>query len=69
MTLALARDGRRRRPCSIGVARWASGSTPWGAVAVVLATLAWAAENVVSRPLAERNPFVVVFAKSRLVAP
>jgi drug/metabolite transporter (DMT)-like permease len=48
----------------IGGARWASGSTPWGAFAVVVATLAWAAENVISRPLAERNPFVIVFAKS-----
>ncbi|HSS40604.1 MAG TPA: EamA family transporter [Polyangia bacterium] len=45
---------------------WTSGSTPWGGVAIVLATLAWAAENVVSRPLAERDPFVVVFAKSAL---
>jgi drug/metabolite transporter (DMT)-like permease len=44
--------------------RWAPGSTPWGAVAVVLATLAWAAENVVSRPLSERDPFAVVFVKS-----
>jgi drug/metabolite transporter (DMT)-like permease len=33
-------------------------------VAVVLATLAWAAENVVSRPLSERDPFAVVFVKS-----
>ncbi|MES1210186.1 MAG: DMT family transporter [Pseudomonadota bacterium] len=48
----------------IGGARWASGSTPWGAVAVMLATLAWAAENVLSRPLAQRNPLIVVFVKS-----
>lgn len=44
---------------------WTSGWT-WGGIAVVLATLAWAAENVVSRPLAERDPFAVVFAKSAL---
>ncbi|HVT10072.1 MAG TPA: DMT family transporter [Polyangia bacterium] len=48
----------------IGGARWASGSTPWGALAVVLATLAWAAENVVSRPLSQRNPLIIVFVKS-----
>jgi drug/metabolite transporter (DMT)-like permease len=48
----------------IGGARGAPGSTPWGAAAVVLAMLAWAAENVVSRPLAERNPLVIVFVKS-----
>lgn len=48
----------------IGGARWTSGSTPWGAIAVILATLAWAAENVVSRPLSERNPLIVVFVKS-----
>ncbi len=44
------------------------GSTGWGAAAVVLATLAWAAENVLSRPLAERDPFRVVLAKSAIGA-
>ncbi len=45
---------------------WLSASTPWGGAAIVLATVAWAAENVISRPLAERDPFAVVFAKSAL---
>lgn len=45
-------------------ARW----TAWGAVAVVLATLAWANENVLSRPLSQRDPFQVVFAKSAIGA-
>ncbi len=44
------------------------GSTVWGAAAVVLATLAWASENVLSRPLSERDPFRVVFAKAAIGA-
>ncbi len=44
------------------------GSTVWGAAAVVLATLAWASENVLSRPLSQRGPFRVVFAKSAIGA-
>lgn len=44
------------------------GWSSWGALAVSAATLAWAAENVVSRPLAERDPFAVVLAKSALGA-
>jgi drug/metabolite transporter (DMT)-like permease len=46
----------------------AHASTPWGALAVVAATLAWASENVLSRPLAERDPFAVVRAKALLGA-
>ena len=41
-----------------------AGSSVWGALAIVVATLAWASENVLSRPLAERDPFRVVLAKS-----
>jgi drug/metabolite transporter (DMT)-like permease len=40
----------------------------WGAAAVAAATLAWATENVVSRPLAEQEPFAVVTAKSAIGA-
>lgn len=51
----------------IGAGR-TGGWTSWGGAAVITATLAWAAENVFSRPLAERDPFAVVFAKSALGA-
>src|SRR6185312_172928 len=44
------------------------GFTPWGALAIVLATLAWASENVLSRPLSERDAFQVVLAKSSIGA-
>jgi len=40
----------------------------WGAAAIAGATLAWALENVVSRPLAEQEPFAVVAAKSAIGA-
>jgi drug/metabolite transporter (DMT)-like permease len=40
----------------------------WGAAAIAGATLAWAMENVVSRPLAEHEPFAVVTAKSAIGA-
>ncbi|MGD0674642.1 MAG: DMT family transporter [Polyangiaceae bacterium] len=37
-----------------------------GGLAVIAATVAWAADNVLSRPLADRNPTQVVLAKSAL---
>ncbi|HTB72034.1 MAG TPA: DMT family transporter [Polyangiaceae bacterium] len=44
-----------------------SGSSPpgagWGALAVVGATLAWAADNAVGRPLADRDPTRIVLFK------
>ena len=39
-----------------------------GAFAVVVATLAWAGDNVYGRPLADRNPARVVLAKGALGA-
>lgn len=44
------------------------GSTVWGALAIVVATAAWASENVLSRPLSERDAFQVVLAKSSIGA-
>lgn len=38
----------------------------WGVLAVVVATLAWAGDNTVGRPLADRDPTQVVLAKSGL---
>jgi drug/metabolite transporter (DMT)-like permease len=43
--------------------RAASVTAGWGAMAVVVATLAWASDNVVGRPLADRDPARVVRAK------
>jgi drug/metabolite transporter (DMT)-like permease len=44
-----------------------SGQAPrWGLLAVLLATAAWAADNTVSRALAERDPGQVVMAKALL---
>jgi drug/metabolite transporter (DMT)-like permease len=40
----------------------------WGALAVVAATIAWAGDNVVARPLADRDPTHVVLAKASLGA-
>jgi drug/metabolite transporter (DMT)-like permease len=40
----------------------------WGALAVVAATIAWAADNVFGRPLADRDPTRVVLAKGALGA-
>jgi drug/metabolite transporter (DMT)-like permease len=40
----------------------------WGALAVVGATLAWAADNTIGRPLADRDPSGVVLAKGGLGA-
>ena len=45
-----------------------SPGTAWGALAVVAATLAWAADNAVGRPLADRDPTRVVLAKGALGA-
>ncbi len=45
-----------------------AGGAGWGALAVVVATLAWAADNTVGRPLADRDPTRVVFAKGALGA-
>jgi drug/metabolite transporter (DMT)-like permease len=39
-----------------------------GALAVVIATLAWAADNTVGRPLADRDPLRVVLAKGAMGA-
>ena len=38
----------------------------WGLLAVLLATLAWGADNTLSRPLAGRDPGQVVLAKALL---
>jgi drug/metabolite transporter (DMT)-like permease len=43
--------------------RAASITAGWGALAVAGATLAWAGDNVVGRPLADRDPTRVVLAK------
>ena len=40
----------------------------WGAFAIVGATLAWAGDGVIGRPLAERDPSQVVLAKGSLGA-
>lgn len=48
--------------------REASMAAGWGALAVIAATLAWAGDNVVGRPLADRDPRQVVLAKSALGA-
>jgi drug/metabolite transporter (DMT)-like permease len=48
--------------------RDASAAAGWGALAVAGATLAWASDAVVGRPLAERDAGRVVFAKSGLGA-
>jgi drug/metabolite transporter (DMT)-like permease len=40
----------------------------WGALAVVAATIAWAADNVFGRPLADRDPTRVVLGKGTLGA-
>ena len=40
----------------------------WGALAVIGATLAWAADNSVGRPLSDREPTSVVLAKGSLGA-
>jgi drug/metabolite transporter (DMT)-like permease len=48
--------------------RSASVEMSWGALAVAGATLAWAGDNVLGRPLAERDPAQVIFAKSSLGA-
>jgi drug/metabolite transporter (DMT)-like permease len=40
----------------------------WGALAIVGATIAWAADNVVGRPLADRDATQVVLAKGTLGA-
>ncbi len=45
-----------------------SADTVWGAMAVLAATCAWAADNVVGRPLADRDPNRVVLVKSALGA-
>jgi drug/metabolite transporter (DMT)-like permease len=45
-----------------------SPGTGWGALAVIGATLAWAADNAVGRPLADRDPTRVVLAKGALGA-
>jgi drug/metabolite transporter (DMT)-like permease len=46
----------------------ASVTAGWGALAVAAATLAWAGDNVVGRPLADRDPTRVVLAKGALGA-
>jgi drug/metabolite transporter (DMT)-like permease len=48
--------------------RGASLAAGWGALAVALATLAWAGDNVVGRPLADRDPTQVILAKGALGA-
>lgn len=54
---------------AVAVDRHASGSTQWvGLVAVVVATLAWAVDNTLSRGVADRDPGRVVAIKSALGA-
>jgi drug/metabolite transporter (DMT)-like permease len=48
--------------------RSTSAAAGWGAVAVVLATLGWAADGVIGRPLSERDPSQVVLGKGALGA-
>jgi drug/metabolite transporter (DMT)-like permease len=48
--------------------RAASVASGWGALAVAGATLAWAGDNVLGRPLADRDPTSVVLAKGALGA-
>ncbi len=48
--------------------RASSVEAGWGAVAIVVATLAWASDGVFGRPLSERNPSQVVMAKGVLGA-
>jgi drug/metabolite transporter (DMT)-like permease len=48
--------------------RSASVAVSWGALAVAVATLAWATDNVLGSALAERDPAEVVFAKGSLGA-
>jgi drug/metabolite transporter (DMT)-like permease len=48
--------------------RAASSQAGWGAVAIVGATLAWAADGVFGRPLSERDPSHIVLAKGALGA-
>jgi drug/metabolite transporter (DMT)-like permease len=45
-----------------------SADTAWGAVAALGAALAWAADSVIGRPLADRDPNQVVFAKASIGA-
>jgi drug/metabolite transporter (DMT)-like permease len=45
-----------------------SPGTGWAALAVIGATLAWAADNAVGRPFADRDPARVVLAKGALGA-
>ncbi len=45
-----------------------SAEARWGTLAVLGATLAWAADNTVGRPLADRDPARVILAKSVLGA-
>lgn len=40
----------------------------WGVVAVIVATLAWAGDNAVGRPFADRDPTQVVLTKAALGA-
>jgi drug/metabolite transporter (DMT)-like permease len=47
---------------------WTAPAAGWGSLAVALATLAWAADNTVGRPLADRDPSRVVLAKGALGA-
>jgi drug/metabolite transporter (DMT)-like permease len=50
------------------VAQGSEGGTNarWGVLAVIVATLAWAADNAVGRPLADRDPTQVVLTKAGL---
>lgn len=48
--------------------RAASAAAGWGALAVVVATLGWASDGVVGRPLSERDPSQVVLWKGLLGA-
>jgi drug/metabolite transporter (DMT)-like permease len=53
----------------VGGGHAASVDVGWGALAVTAATFAWAADNVIGRPLADRDPTQVVFAPRGYLAP
>jgi drug/metabolite transporter (DMT)-like permease len=52
----------------IGGAPSSNPGAVWGGLAIIGATLAWAADNAAGRPLADRDPSRVVLAKAALGA-
>ena len=54
--------------CLVAGGHAASVEVGWGALAVAVATFAWAADSVIGRPLADRDATQVVFSKALLGA-